>query len=498
MRLTPLILPGIIAALTRLTFAETSIAGRDAGSSYTRFTSTKLSGMGLRYVTNSGICETTPNVTQYSGYVEVGRNMSMWFWFFEARNSPETAPFTLWLNGGPGCSSMIGLFQENGPCQVNPDGETTRLNPYSWNNVSNMIYIDQPIGTGFSYGTDTVNSTEAAAPFVWKAFQVLFESQALAKYRSREFVLATESYGGHYGPDFVTYFDEQNAKIADGTLDAEPIVVSALLDNNGWFDPLIQNAAYYTFAKNAPGYGQLLPDAVLANISQALWGEGGCVEQERACYAAGNSSASDAVCLGAYTYCSNYVLTPAMGNYDPYDLRQNSTALFPPQYYSKYLSIESVKERIGAETTYTNCSGEAYSKIIKTGDFARTFLPDLSQLANSGLKILIWVCKGAFELIKFPSNPGLHAKAGDVDIICNWLGVYAAVRAMDWYGNKELNSTSLTNITLNGTPIASVANVDNFTFARVFGAGHEVPAFQPAAALEIFTQIIRGEQLHSA
>ncbi|KIK29406.1 hypothetical protein PISMIDRAFT_480498 [Pisolithus microcarpus 441] len=459
MRLTPLILPGIITALTRVTSAETSIAGRDAVSSYTRFTSTKFNGTGLRYVTNSGICETTPNVTQYSGYVEVGRNMSMWFWFFEARNSPETAPFTLWLNGGPGCSSMIGLFQENGPCQVNPDGET-------------------PIGTGFSYGTDTVNSTEAAAPFVWKAFQVLFESQALAKYRSREFVLATESYGGHYGPDFVTYFDEQTAKIADGTLDAEPIVVKALLNNNGWIDPLIQNAAYYTFAENAPGYGQLLPDAVLANISQALWGEGGCVEQERACYAAGNSSASDAVCLSAYTYCSDYVLTPVIGNYDPYDLRQNSTAFFPPQYYSEYLSIESVKKQIGAETAYTNCSNEAYFKIIKTGDFARTFLPDLSQLANSGLKILIW--------------------AGDVDIICNWLGVYATVRAMDWYGNKVLNSTSLTNITLNGVPIASVANVDNFTFARVFGAGHEVPAFQPAAALEIFSQVIRGEQLHSA
>ncbi|KAI6128863.1 alpha beta-hydrolase [Pisolithus croceorrhizus] len=404
--------------------------------------------------------------------------MSMWFWFFEARNSPETAPFTLWLNGGPGCSSMIGLFQENGPCQVNPDGGTTRLNPYSWNNVSNMIYIDQPIGTGFSYGTDTVNSTEAAAPFVWKTFQVLFESQTLAKYRSRDFVFATESYGGHYGPDFVTYFDEQNAKIADGSLDAEPIVVSALLINNGWIDPLIQNIAYYTFAENAPGYGQLLADAVLANISQALWGEGGCVEQERACYAAGNSSASDTICLSADNYCvREYVVTPAMGNYDPYDLRQNSSALFPPEYYLNYLSIESVKEQIGAETTYEECPNKPYFKIIKTGDFARTFLPDLSQLANSGLKILIW--------------------AGDTDIICNWVGVYAAVRAMDWYGNEELNNTSLTSITLNEIPIASVANVDNFTFARVFGAGHEIPAFKPAAALEIFTQVIRGEQLHS-
>lgn len=112
-----------------------------------------------------------------------------------------------------------------------------------------VIYIDQPIGTGFSYGTDTVNSTEAAAPFVWKAFQILFESKLFSKYASREyvscmplflghlirhmirFIFATESYGGHYGPSFVTYFDEQNALIAKGTIKGEPVVVSALMIN---------------------------------------------------------------------------------------------------------------------------------------------------------------------------------------------------------------------------------------------------------------------------
>ncbi|KAG2045688.1 alpha/beta-hydrolase [Suillus hirtellus] len=91
---------------------------------------------------------------------------------------------------------------------------------YGWNNLSNMIYIDQPIGKGFPYGTDTVNSMEAAAPFVWTAFQVLFESQLFSKYASREFIFATESYGGHYGPSFVTYFDEQNALTASGEIDA--------------------------------------------------------------------------------------------------------------------------------------------------------------------------------------------------------------------------------------------------------------------------------------
>ncbi|EGO01131.1 hypothetical protein SERLA73DRAFT_179195 [Serpula lacrymans var. lacrymans S7.3] len=432
---------------------------------------------GLRYVKNSGICETTPGVEQLSGYIDVGTNMSMWFWFFEARNSPETAPFTLWLNGGPGCSSMIGLFQENGPCHVTPDGNATFLNPYSWNNVSNIIYIDQPIGTGFSYGNDTVNSTQSAAPFVWTAFQVLFESKQFSKYASREFIFATESYGGHYGPSFVTYFDQQNELIAQGELEGEPVVVSALMINNGWYDPLIQNEAYVNFATYAPGYGQLQNDTVLKNISEAFYGPDGCMVQEEACYAAGNSTESNKICLKADNYCIDYVFVPAVGDRDSYDLRQNASALFPPEYYTHFLHEKRIVDKIGALTRYAECPNPPYNLFEKTGDDARTWLPQLAALANSGLKILIW--------------------AGDADINCNWLGGHASVLAMDWYGNETLHNTPFTNMTLDGKPIAAVQNVDNFTFARVYEAGHEVAAFQPAAALAIFTQVINKEPLHS-
>lgn len=90
----------------------------------------------LSFVQDSGICETTPGVTTYSGYLSVGTNMSMWFWFFEARSDAATAPLALWLNGGPGCSSMIGLFQENGPCHFVNGSDVPTLNPYSWNNYA--------------------------------------------------------------------------------------------------------------------------------------------------------------------------------------------------------------------------------------------------------------------------------------------------------------------------------------------------------------------------
>jgi len=93
----------------------------------------RATGARMSYVSNSGICETTPGVEQHSGYLDVGTDMHMWFWFFAARNNPGKAPLAMWLNGGPGCSSMIGLFQENGPCHFVDNSSEPTLNPYSWN-----------------------------------------------------------------------------------------------------------------------------------------------------------------------------------------------------------------------------------------------------------------------------------------------------------------------------------------------------------------------------
>jgi len=59
----------------------------------------------------AGICETTPGVNSYAGFVNLAPNVHSFFWFFESRNDPANDPLTLWLNGGPGSDSLIGLFQ---------------------------------------------------------------------------------------------------------------------------------------------------------------------------------------------------------------------------------------------------------------------------------------------------------------------------------------------------------------------------------------------------
>ena len=100
-----------------------------------------------------GICETTPGVKSYSGYVHLPPNalnetteeqnypLNTFFWFFEARNDPHNAPLAIWLNGGPGGSSLYGALVENGPCFIGNDSNSTYLNPWSWNREVNLLYI---------------------------------------------------------------------------------------------------------------------------------------------------------------------------------------------------------------------------------------------------------------------------------------------------------------------------------------------------------------------
>lgn len=119
-------------------------------------------GVSLSYK-NPEICETTPGVKTYSGYLHLPPNsinepgetqdypINTFFWFVESRTNPHRAPLSIWLNGGPGASSLLGMMAENGPCSINPDSNSSTLNPWSWNNEVNILFIDQPVQVGYSY-----------------------------------------------------------------------------------------------------------------------------------------------------------------------------------------------------------------------------------------------------------------------------------------------------------------------------------------------------------
>ncbi|KAK7912223.1 hypothetical protein PG985_014704 [Apiospora marii] len=408
-------------------------------------------GAKLSYVNNSGICETTAGVNQYSGYISVGDNMNMFFWFFEARENPSTAPLAAWFNGGPGCSSMIGLFQENGPCQFYNGSAEPSLNPYSFNNFANMLYIDQPVGVGFSYGNDSVDSTVSAAPQVWALLQTFYTQ--FPEYESRDFGIFTESYGGHYGPEFASYIQAQNAQISTQKISGEPINLVAVGINNGWFDAKIQYRAYVDYSANN-SYNQILSPAQYTDYMNAY--ESDCAPAVDGCAGAG-ASGSDDSCSQAQDTCTEDIENAIIGeaDFDPYDVRQPEDDPFPPGQYISYLGNETVQKAIGAQSNFQECPTAPYQKFSNTGDNTRSFLATLSDVVQSGVQVLLW--------------------AGDADWICNHMGVAAVADAVDFAGADDFQGQPLQPYTVNGKETGKYKTVGNFTYLQVYAAGHEVP-----------------------
>ena len=89
-----------------------------------------------------------------SGYIRVNpEGDDLFYWMFPARNNPETAPLVFWFQGGPGSTSMYALLWELGPANI-VDGQAV-INPESWNVNYNLVFVDHPIGTGFSHGASS-------------------------------------------------------------------------------------------------------------------------------------------------------------------------------------------------------------------------------------------------------------------------------------------------------------------------------------------------------
>lgn len=138
---------------------------------------------------------------QFSGYLDVNKNKShLHYWFVESEQNPETDPVVLWLNGGPGCSSLGGFFYEQGPFEISTDGKILNYRKYRWNRVANMLFLEAPVGVGFSYNdlSNYVNSDDQTVKDNLEAMERFFS--LFPKYRYNPFYLTGESYAGIYIP----------------------------------------------------------------------------------------------------------------------------------------------------------------------------------------------------------------------------------------------------------------------------------------------------------
>jgi len=182
-----------------------------------------------------------PSFAQYSGYITVnqtnGRNL--FYWFVESENDPSSDPLVVWLQGGPGCSSLIGLMTENGPFRAvasadSLSGVALQRSAISWNRVANLLYIDAPAGVGYSYSdthTDYATDNEKTAQDNYHFLQLWYKQ--FPEFATNPLWITGESYAGDYIPQLVAkILDEPHSSIADrltGFLVGNPV-----LSCDGW------------------------------------------------------------------------------------------------------------------------------------------------------------------------------------------------------------------------------------------------------------------------
>ncbi|KAI0865245.1 carboxypeptidase S1 [Xylaria cubensis] len=501
-----------------------------------------------------GICETTEGVKSYAGYVHIPAGtlddlgqpqdypINTFFWFFEARKDPANAPLSIWLNGGPGSSSLLGLFSENGPCYVNPDSNSTRLSEWSWNNEANMLYIEQPVQVGFSYdilqnytydlvtaeavplnssdpipeqnstllvGTypsgnrnSTAQGSRNAAITLWHFAQTWFQEFPAYHPNDSRISLATESYGGRYGPAFFSYFEEQNLKIENGTLNGtsgESYVLNldTLILINSCIDRQVMYPTYPHMAYNNTYGIQVVNETIYLSMIDAWEREGGCRDQIAECISVaevsdpddlGTNTTVNKICMDAETFCANEVRGPYLeySNNNYYDLATQNPDPFPNSFYYLYLNQPHVQAALGVPLNYTSSSEAVNDAFRGIGDYPRPgWVDDLSFLLENGIKV--------------------HLMYGDRDYACHWIGGEAVSLAINYTNTEKFHAAGYTDIVVNDTYIGGqVRQYGNLSFSRVYEAGHEVnishifspiPSYQPETAYKMFQRALTNKDI---
>lgn len=401
-------------------------------------------------------------VKQFSGYLDIEEGKKHLFvWFFESRNDPETDPLLLWLNGGPGCSSMTGLLFELGPA-----GITKKLEPFensfAWNNNASVLFLDQPVNTGLSYSEERVGTSRAAGKDVYALLSLFFEE--FPEYNNG-FHISGESYAGHYIPAIATEIlshEDRNFNL------------SSVLIGNGWTDVYHQAPAYKEMACGKGGYKAVLDQKTCDNYNKNLHP---CQALAKACY----EHQTPLRCIPADYYCGTLMDPYMKTGLNVYDIRgpcesdPDGECYLGLDYVDSYLNQPEVLEILGSEVTkFEGCSNSVYNSFTFTGDNSRPFHRDVADLLESGLPVLIY--------------------AGDKDFICNWVGQTMWLNALEWSGQENYLEADTRSWTVDGVPAGEVKNADGLTFLRVYDAGHMVPYDQPEHALDMVNRWISGDK----
>jgi len=266
----------------------------------------------------------------------------------------------LWLNGGPGCSSLTGLFMELGPSSIDKNAKPV-YNPYSWNSNASVIFLDQPVNVGYSYSGGSVSNTVAAGKDVYALLTLFF--QQFPEYAHQDFHISGESYAGHYIPVFATEILAHKKR---------NINLQSVLIGNGLTDGLTQYEYYRPMACGEGAWPRVLDENECQAMDNAL---PRCLSLIQNCYDSENVWS----CVPASIYCNNAMIGPYQKTgQNVYDIRekcQGSNLCYNElDWISEYLNQEKVMKAVGAEVSkYDSCNFDINRNFLFQGDWMKPF-----------------------------------------------------------------------------------------------------------------------------
>ena len=404
----------------------------------------------------------------YSGFVQVDKqtDSNLFYWFFKEEKQSKNAPFVMWINGGPGSSSQLGNLLENGPLKIVLDGENNTsihsLKGQAWNAVANMVYVDQPVGVGYSYGHLPINNSTQIGnntiEFI-KGFYKLHPEMI-----GRDFFISGESYGGKYQPAMASAIIDYNAKVSE----KDKIPLKGVLIGDGFVDPVLQRLS---IRKLSLAIGSLQFDSIP---------ELDTVEQR--CQAANGRKDIDAP-----NTCGDVAgfISTMDGGMDMYDARwysSNDSDL--EEAMIQYLNSPEVIEALHVgnstkETKFAISNGTVYNNLI--GDGMLRYIDEHQKILDNNITLLIFV--GTFDRQDGPYGVQKWMEK------LKWDGLddfYAGSRNLYYYVSDENNEVRLGG---------NFKQYKNLNVLMVYAAGHLVPSTQLALSRNMLSDIIYNNTL---
>ncbi|KAI7748752.1 hypothetical protein M8C21_003131 [Ambrosia artemisiifolia] len=420
-----------------------------------------------------------PPVTfkQFAGYITVDQNKqrSLFYYFVEAASNSSSKPVVLWLNGGPGCSSVgEGAFVEHGPFK--PSGRVLLENDYSWNKEANMLYLESPAGVGFSYSVDQSFYTSANDVITASDNLAFLEKwfEKYPEYKNRDFYITGESYAGHYVPQLANLIVHSKAKInLKGIAIGNPLLdFDTDFNSRGeylWCHGLISDATYDMF-NTMCNYSTIRRQAQSRSMTPTCSRVANQASKEIGRFVNAYDITLD-VCL-SNVFSQSLVLDQIQDEEAKIDVCMEDEMIV---YFNRKDVQTALHARLVGINKWTPCS-EVLSYDMDNLEVPMT--PVLMSLLKSGVRVLVY--------------------SGDQDSVLPLTGTRVVVNGLA--KQLGLNTTLPYRAWFNGNQVGGWTQVygDVLSFATIRGASHEAPFSQPERSIALFRGFLAGEPLPAA